>query len=682
MGYRRLFLSYTNSDGEITDIVEEKLGEALRERYGDTFTITRYTHDEHYNKNFRSLMDSIPEHDAMVSIISKSYLESPACMYEISAASKRNDKGELCFPDTYYCIVLSKKERKKYHSKGRINDQDLLSRDNRAHRYYKAFWKKQLESVEKKLKVETEKGHDTQKLRLQRDDTALANALIDDYLGYVCKVNHTSFTDYVKDGFFKMADSLISRIKVPQYPEKLKVNQKFVESSCYREFVNKLNDEKRVILTGIPGSGKTEIIGQYIKHHGHRYREIVCIDCFSMRSMFMDISSWCGARKHQTSGKIENLMEDITALAKQLKGVLFIFENVMNASHDNPDERGIKDVWSVFERIMTDPEIESGIVAATNQVPANGALARMLMDCGGLDMEEACKLFFSDLENDQGWDYTHIKEDTKGVDDLLKELGGNPLAIRQAAQYIKSLNLSAKDYLQRLANYPFDVDERFTELFGGDKRTVVEGEMGSGLRGLCRSLRMIYDQISKENPLAKELLDRISFLSSAPVDEKFLWSCIPSAPDVNASDIAERERAVTLRRRAITLLNDYLVITKCNVEAGSWECKEIIRVLVRRYHSEAENKELLHAVSSKMVEWFDSRNEGELETREAQIMAAHAGYFIKNFGDSITNRDDLMLYVGNGLFVMGSYSASLDCFNQIDTTDPVRAYKVNFAKAR
>ena len=50
MGYRKFFLSYNNSDGEITDITEKKLREALREHYGDTFTITRYTHDEHNNK--------------------------------------------------------------------------------------------------------------------------------------------------------------------------------------------------------------------------------------------------------------------------------------------------------------------------------------------------------------------------------------------------------------------------------------------------------------------------------------------------------------------------------------------------------------------------------------------------------------------------------------------------------
>ena len=669
MGYRRFFLSYSNADGEITDITEQKLGEALRARYGDTFTITRYTHDENYNKNFRKLMDSIPEHDAMMSIISQSYLESPACMYEISSASVRDENGKLGFSIPYYCIVLSQNERKKFHSSGKIKDPELLSRNNQACRYYKAYWQKQLRSVEKDMKRETKKNRVTQKLQFMLEDTRRAESLIDDYLSYVCNTNHTSFTAYNQNGFSVIADDLVKSIRVPQYPEELPVNENFVENSGYREFVRKVNEERRVVFTGIPGSGKTEIIRQYIRNYGYLYRDVVCINCFSLTSMFLDIAAWCGARQYPIKGKIETVIEDFTEVAKQTKGVLFIFENVMNGNTDKANERGIKGIWNVFERIMTHPEIDSCFVAASNQTPTNPGLAKMLMDCGGLDKDEAQKLFFTALDS-QKWDYTHIKDDPEGVDRLLTELGGNPLAILQAAYYIKSLNLSAEDYLKRLGEYPIDVDEEFTELFGGDERTVAEGATGSGLRGLCRSLRMVYDLISKENPLAKALLDRLSFMASAPVDEDFLAACVSPKPNI------------TDYRRARNLLVDYRLITNSGVQAKSCECKDIVRVLVRSYHTEAENNELVTAVSAKMFDRFRRMKEDKLESREAQLLSSHAAYLLDNFGDAVTHRDDLLLFVGNGLFVLGSYSDSLDCFRRVDTSDPERAYKVNFALAR
>lgn len=103
-GPSTLFISYTECDTPIVDIIEEK----IREKLQDKIKISRYTGLK-YKDSFKEFMDTIQEHDYVLTVVSDTYLRRQACMYEVGEIIKDHHyKDKLLF------VVLSENERKYY----------------------------------------------------------------------------------------------------------------------------------------------------------------------------------------------------------------------------------------------------------------------------------------------------------------------------------------------------------------------------------------------------------------------------------------------------------------------------------------------------------------------------------------------------------------------------------------
>lgn len=62
----KLFLSYCTVDSDLVDMLEQAI---LNSEYAYIFDISRYTRDVGYRGDFQKYMDSIGEHDFVITLI-------------------------------------------------------------------------------------------------------------------------------------------------------------------------------------------------------------------------------------------------------------------------------------------------------------------------------------------------------------------------------------------------------------------------------------------------------------------------------------------------------------------------------------------------------------------------------------------------------------------------------------
>ena len=99
-----LFISYTECDTPIVDIIEKRIHERLRNK----IKISRYTELE-YKDSFKLFMNTIQDHDFVLTVVSDTYLKRQACMYEVGGIIKDHHyKDKLLF------VVLNENDRKYY----------------------------------------------------------------------------------------------------------------------------------------------------------------------------------------------------------------------------------------------------------------------------------------------------------------------------------------------------------------------------------------------------------------------------------------------------------------------------------------------------------------------------------------------------------------------------------------
>lgn len=141
-GISTLFISYTECDAPIVDIIEGKISEKLK----DKVRISRYT-ELKYKDSFKAFMDTIQEHDFVLTVVSDTYLKSQACMYEVGETLKDHHyKDKLLF------VVLSDNERKYYGEDApkKIGADIYGGAENRLN--YIEFWKEKYDKLNEMMK--------------------------------------------------------------------------------------------------------------------------------------------------------------------------------------------------------------------------------------------------------------------------------------------------------------------------------------------------------------------------------------------------------------------------------------------------------------------------------------------------------------------------------------------------
>ena len=137
-----LFISYTECDAPIVDIIERKISEKLQNKV----KISRYTGLK-YKDSFKMFMDTIQDHDFVLTIVSDTYLRRQACMYEVGEIIKDHHyKDKLLF------VVLTEKERKYYGNNAPDKIEADIYKGAASKLEYTRYWKKQYEELEKAMK--------------------------------------------------------------------------------------------------------------------------------------------------------------------------------------------------------------------------------------------------------------------------------------------------------------------------------------------------------------------------------------------------------------------------------------------------------------------------------------------------------------------------------------------------
>lgn len=172
-----LFISYTECDTPIVDIIENK----IKERLKDKIKISRYT-ELQYKDSFKAFMNTIQDHDFVLTVVSDTYLRRQACMYEVGEIIKdRHYKDRLLF------VVLSENEH-KYYGEGapkKIGPDIYKGAEERLK--YVDYWKKQYDNLEKKM-------------REINDLEAVSKASVDlKIIGQIFRKDMSEFLDFLAD---------------------------------------------------------------------------------------------------------------------------------------------------------------------------------------------------------------------------------------------------------------------------------------------------------------------------------------------------------------------------------------------------------------------------------------------------------------------------------------------------
>lgn len=140
-GSSTLFISYSECDTPIVDIIENKLLERLENK----IKISRYIGLK-YKDSFKAFMDTIQEHDFVLTVVSDTYLRRQACMYEVGEIIKDHHyKNRLLF------IVLSENERKFYGDNVPEKIEPDIYRGAESRLEYIEFWKRKFEKLQEKI---------------------------------------------------------------------------------------------------------------------------------------------------------------------------------------------------------------------------------------------------------------------------------------------------------------------------------------------------------------------------------------------------------------------------------------------------------------------------------------------------------------------------------------------------
>lgn len=264
-GKPTLFLSYADKDYDIAHIVENKLNYETN----NGIEISQYKRVP-YKESFKEFMNSIPDHDFVLCIVSDNYLKSHACMYEVGEVVKDHH-----FREKLLFIVLGEKDKKFYKNEENFSPAEIYGSAMKRFQYV-LYWKNKHEELEKKIKT-IDDPEITEKLTVELKEIGnIYRNDISEFCEYLAQYNGKSFQELYENDFMDIIKWIF-----PDWDERMfskcdNLTELFV--STIEEIVKVTNtDYNQIALCAKTSNYENSLIvfGDNISEKKQRYRIVV-----------------------------------------------------------------------------------------------------------------------------------------------------------------------------------------------------------------------------------------------------------------------------------------------------------------------------------------------------------------------------------------------------------------------
>jgi tetratricopeptide (TPR) repeat protein/transcriptional regulator with XRE-family HTH domain len=272
-------------------------------------------------------------------------------------------------------------------------------------------------------------------------------------------------------------------------------------------------------LTGLGGSGKTQVVLEYAYRHRNEYEAVLWVGADSFESLVSNYAALATTLDLPT--KNETNQNYMIKAVKQWLNIhpswLLIFDNV-----NSPDN------LATFL-----PEDGKGSILVTTRTQILGELIKRRFKLGKMKQGEAIHLLLhrSRLIDEEGKNTVSEAEWQSAVS-LYVLLDGLPLALAQAAAYIEETEITLADYLNLFQKYPNQLLSR--------------GKLSGYKYTVATTWAVSFQHIEEEDPSAADLLRACAFLHPDAIPLKML-----------------QEGSVELNTNLQSILNDQLSFKQC-----------------------------------------------------------------------------------------------------------------------
>ena len=139
---KKVFISYTHKDRDFSNIIERKLKETRN------IIVSRDINVTEYRDSLDEFMQTIREHDYVISIVTDAYIKSLNCMYEITQLMKDNDYKEKLF-----FIVVGKDDAIYFKDENLYENFEAKVYNVYDRIDYITYWVNEKENLEGKIKL-------------------------------------------------------------------------------------------------------------------------------------------------------------------------------------------------------------------------------------------------------------------------------------------------------------------------------------------------------------------------------------------------------------------------------------------------------------------------------------------------------------------------------------------------
>ncbi|ALV22382.1 TIR domain-containing protein [Carnobacterium antarcticum] len=140
MKVSKVFLSYSHADKDLAELVEKSLDKQ------NDISVSRDINVNNYRDDLDRFMKTIKQHDFIISIVTRKYLMSLNCMYEITESMKDSNFSEKLL------FIVVDKEDAQYYKGNNIYDMEAGIYDADKRLDYIIYWNEKNRKMDEKLK--------------------------------------------------------------------------------------------------------------------------------------------------------------------------------------------------------------------------------------------------------------------------------------------------------------------------------------------------------------------------------------------------------------------------------------------------------------------------------------------------------------------------------------------------